>query len=204
MRLSDFSKLVLELFHGGVDAAARKMQQINQSRPSHQRITPQLLWHFWAILAMLAVNYFVVVHLPQWSQAWSQFNESQVAAANIQWSPEVWQTENLPQLSTNSATKSYPVQKIVDVEPVPINLHQVRRRINIPYQLRGLNTTARVKLRVLVDEKGDYVRHRQPQHLYPELAQAVNQQAAKLSFLPALRNGKPVPYWVEVRFVFEL
>ncbi|MEM6346853.1 MAG: energy transducer TonB [Bacteroidota bacterium] len=203
MRLTDFYKLVLELFNGGVAAAAKKMQQINLARSSNQQITPQLLWHFWAILAMMAVNFFVMVHLPQWTEILSNFDQKQATAANIQWSPEVWESKQVPLLNSQ-ATTNYPVQKIVDVEPVPINLHQVRHRINIPSALRGLNTTARVKLRVLVDEKGDYVRHRQPQHLYPELAQAVNEQAAKLSFLPALRNGKPVPYWVEIRFVFEL
>lgn len=205
MRLSDLFILVQDLFDGGLAAANKSMRQINESNSSRQRITPQMLWHFWAILGMLAVNYLVIVHVPQWTQIWNQEVKTAPAEVmHIEWSPEVWESQSTSMIHNRDAADRQRSQTIVDVEPVPINLHQIRRRIEIPFHLKTLNSTARIKLRVLVDEKGNYVQHRQPQHLYPDLAQAVNEQASQLSFLPALRNGNPVPYWVEVRFVFEL
>ncbi len=205
MRLSDLFKLVQDLFNGGLVAAEKRMRQINQTNPPRQRITPQVLWHLWAIVGMLAINYLVIVHVPQWTKMWNQQSQKMSKdIVHIEWAPEVWQSHKAPIVPKRYADNSHLLQAIVDVEPVPINLHQIRRRIEIPSQLKSLNTTARIKVSVLVDEKGNYVQHRQPQHRYSELAKAVEAQASKLSFLPALRNGKPVPYWVEVRFVFEL
>ncbi|MEL6841812.1 MAG: energy transducer TonB [Bacteroidota bacterium] len=180
------------------------MQQINrQKRPQHQ-LTPQLVWHLWAILAMIGVNYLVIVHVPQWVSWMETTRPEATTSVQIDWTPEVWEQE-LPRQSTpKEQNHAWANQSAVDVEPVPINLHQVKRRMEVPRELQGLQQTARVKVRILVDERGDYVKHRRPQHLYDILAQTVDEQVSELSFLPALRNGKPVPYWVEVRFVFEL
>lgn len=204
MRLTDFYLLALELLNGGLSAAQRKMQQINrQKRPQH-RFTPQLVWHLWAILAMIGVNYLVIVHVPQWV-SWMQTSSPKAATSvQIDWNPEVWQQDASIKPVYEEKTQAWASQSAVDVEPVPINLHQVKRRMEVPRELQGLQQTARVKVRILVDERGDYVKHRRPQHLYDLLAETVDEHVSELSFLPALRNGKPVPYWVEVRFVFEL
>ena len=90
----------------------------------------------------------------------------------------------------------------VDVEPVPINLYQIRKKI------RNLNEGSRVhypevvKIQVLVDIKGNYVRHRNLTQLPTGLIHQFNEQISHLDFLPALRQSKPIPYWTEVTFHF--
>jgi hypothetical protein len=176
-------------------------------------------WHLWAILGMVGLNYLILVHVPTltnffWGSEPSNYTES------LHWEPEVWEgsTEahavNWQNIEAEMATDLRLVSRQshgdsdliapVDVDPVPINLHQIRRRIQIPHDLLPKNGTVRIRANVLVDENGDYLKHRMPDHALPALATAVENHISGLSFLPALRDGKPVPYWVEVSFVFEL
>lgn len=222
MRLKEAFLLFTDLLMGGTDAFQRRWKSI-QSDPHtgpsafsrYVRMHPEARWHLWAVLGMIGVNYLILVHVPTWLTYWQE-SQTPPAAQVVSWEPEIWETDGIApfenwetndqQLAAGSSSLrdlNYG-QPTVDVDPVPINLHQIRRRVQVPHEMLPEHGTVRVRVNVFVDARGEYVDHRIAKHGFPELAKAVESQVSSLSFLPALRNGRPVPYWVEVSFVFDL
>jgi protein TonB len=93
---------------------------------------------------------------------------------------------------------------LVEEEPVPINLEEVKGLIGYPQVARDAGIQGRVVIRILVDETGKYRKHRVINTVHPILTQACEEQIKKLAFTPAIQGGKPIKFWVNVPFNFIL
>ena len=92
----------------------------------------------------------------------------------------------------------------VDKEPSPTNISEVRNAIGYPEQAIEENIQGTVVIRVLVDESGNYVKHKIVKEIHPALAEAVEAQIANVKFEPATQEGNAVKYWVNLPFPFKL
>ncbi|MEO1214785.1 MAG: TonB family protein [Bacteroidota bacterium] len=92
----------------------------------------------------------------------------------------------------------------VDKEPSPTNISDVRSAIGYPEQAIEENIQGTVVVRVLVDESGNYVKHKVVQEIHPALAEAVESQIANVKFEPAIQQGSAVKYWINLPFPFKL
>ncbi|MEO1449242.1 MAG: energy transducer TonB, partial [Bacteroidota bacterium] len=61
---------------------------------------------------------------------------------------------------------------------------------------------AAVVVRVLVDEHGNYLRHKVISSTHPELKRRSDAYASQLVFTPAIRDGRAMRYWVNVPFYY--
>jgi len=91
---------------------------------------------------------------------------------------------------------------IPDEEPKPTNFDEVRDKIGYPEQAQLERATGTVIARVLIDEKGAYLKHRIINPVHPALDMAVEEHIQELTFKPATLLGKSIKYWVNVSFEF--
>ncbi|MEZ4826989.1 MAG: energy transducer TonB [Bacteroidia bacterium] len=90
----------------------------------------------------------------------------------------------------------------VHKEPVAVNYLEVREKIGYPKIAREANLEGTVTARVLVDGHGNYVRHEIISQPHPLLGQACEAGISSLRFAPAVRDGRPVMFWVNIPFNF--
>lgn len=91
------------------------------------------------------------------------------------------------------------------IPPQTINLAEVTGMIGYPRKARELGIKGTVKVRILVDKEGDYVRHKIMSSPHKILAESVNKNIHKIMFTPAIGpDRKPTMYWVNVPVHFEL
>ena len=64
------------------------------------------------------------------------------------------------------------------------------------------NIKGTVIARVLVNKKGEYVKHKIIHTAHPLLERMVDKHISSLDFVPAIHEGKPVHLWVNVPFHF--
>ncbi len=89
-------------------------------------------------------------------------------------------------------------------EPTPINMDDIKKVIGYPQIARDAGIEGTVVVRVLVDKKGNYSKHRIINQVHPILTKAVEEHIQKLRFSPAIQGGKPIPFWVNIPFNFKL
>lgn len=89
-------------------------------------------------------------------------------------------------------------------EPTPVNMEDIRKLIGYPQIARDAGIEGNVVVRVLVDKKGNYSRHKIINQVHPILTKAVEEHIDKLTFSPAIQGGKPIPFWVNIPFSFKL
>ena len=92
----------------------------------------------------------------------------------------------------------------VDEEPRPVNMNQIRQLIGYPPEAVEENIEGQVVVRVLVDEAGNYTKHKVIVIGDPLLAEAVESQIENLKFSPAIQNGEKIKFWVNIPFSFKL
>ncbi len=92
----------------------------------------------------------------------------------------------------------------VDQEPTPQNMSVVRQAIGYPTEAIAKGLEGQVMMRILVDEKGRYVRHKVMVAADSLLSKAVESHIAELTFTPAILQGKAVKFWINVPFNFRL
>lgn len=90
----------------------------------------------------------------------------------------------------------------VEKEPKLLNYDVVKKLIGYPIHAMKNKIEGKVYCRILVDEKGRYADHIITRRAHPILMAAVRAHISELLFIPATRNRKPVPYWVNVPFIF--
>jgi len=93
---------------------------------------------------------------------------------------------------------------VVDVEPTPTNMNDVRRIIGYPPLAREADIEGKVIVRVLVTEEGSYKKHIVLKDPHPLLTKAVEDKLPEISFSPAVLEGQPVKVWVTIPFDFKL
>lgn len=91
-----------------------------------------------------------------------------------------------------------------DKEPKVINMDVVRKKVGYPTLAQQAGIQGKVVVRVLVDENGNYRRHKVVMRNHPILCKEVEKHIHELSFLPARRDGKPIQFWVNIPFNFRL
>lgn len=90
-------------------------------------------------------------------------------------------------------------------EPQPKNMRSVQRAIGYPEEARNAGVEGIIMARVLVDEKGRYVKHKFPCPAPDILKTAVSKELPKLRFIPALLEGnRKTKFWVNIPFEFKL
>ena len=90
----------------------------------------------------------------------------------------------------------------VDQEPVVSNMAEMRKLIGNLESPQGSQLQGLVIARILVDKYGKYQRHQILSQTHPTLRARCDQHLRKLTFSPALKNGKPIPYWVNIPLQF--
>ncbi|MEM7369169.1 MAG: energy transducer TonB [Bacteroidota bacterium] len=85
-----------------------------------------------------------------------------------------------------------------DQEPIPLNLPQVQEQIPFPAGY----PSGRVVVRVLVDTEGNTVKHVFISNSDPLLIEALSPYLGTLKWKPAIQEGKEIPFWVNIPFVF--
>ncbi len=93
---------------------------------------------------------------------------------------------------------------VTEDEPEELNLNEVKRAIGYPILAREAGIQGSVVVRILVNEKGYYVRHKVIKKVHPILSEEVEKHLPKLRFTPAMKDGNPVKFWVNVPFRFRL
>jgi TonB family protein len=92
----------------------------------------------------------------------------------------------------------------VEQEARPLNLEEVKPQIGYPPAAVEVEAQGTVVARVLVNAEGEYVDHAIIKEVHPALDSAVAANLPNLAFDPALQNGKPVAFWVNLPFPFKL
>lgn len=126
---------------------------------------------------------------------------------------EVERKEVLPTMSEVSASPTVtsfedepPVDaKIqIDEKPRPLNLTEVVNEIGYPEAAKKNKIEGKVIARILIDEKGKYVKHSILKSINPILDETIAEKLPMLRFDPAKKDGKPVKFWVNIPFNFKL
>ncbi|MEL6592497.1 MAG: energy transducer TonB, partial [Bacteroidota bacterium] len=76
--------------------------------------------------------------------------------------------------------------------------------IGYPQIARDAGIEGNVVVRVLVDKRGNYDKHKIITQVHPILTKAVEEHISKLQFTPAIQGGKPIKFWVNIPFNFKL
>lgn len=90
----------------------------------------------------------------------------------------------------------------VDHEPKPLNIEMIQRQIPYPVKAMRAGIGGKVFFRVLVDEYGNYQKHKVTRTIDPMLVAAAEPYIRKLRFSPAFKDRQPVKYWVNIPVEF--
>lgn len=90
----------------------------------------------------------------------------------------------------------------LDQQAIVLNLEKVKRKIRVPVSALREQRVLNMHCRVLVNQHGAYVRHVFTRIDHEDLLGPVSIQVANLAFVPARREQKNVPSWVNVVFRF--
>lgn len=111
--------------------------------------------------------------------------------------PDSLQTEIEPEPS--------PCQWItLQQQPKPLNYEEVRQAIGYPSIAKEAGIEGEVCCRILVDEYGCYKKHFITKSAHPLLQKEVEKHLKELCFVPATQAKKPIPFWMNVPFRFNL
>ncbi|MEM9933097.1 MAG: M56 family metallopeptidase, partial [Bacteroidota bacterium] len=92
----------------------------------------------------------------------------------------------------------------VEEEPIPLNIADIQRSIGYPATAREEGIDGTVVVRVLVDINGHYREHVVLTEVSPLLTGPVEREISNLRFTPAIQDGHPVNFWVNIPFNFKL
>lgn len=97
-----------------------------------------------------------------------------------------------------------PFKPFLGEMPIPGNMGDIRKLIGYPKQASEVQLEGKVTYRVLVDEKGDYVRHMVLRSSHPLFDNACAPHLKGLKFTPGKMGDRAVPCWVVLPFNFKL
>lgn len=90
-----------------------------------------------------------------------------------------------------------------DKEPKPLNLEEVKKMIGYPKEAKDHQIEGNIVMRILVDKKGDSTRYISVKKLHPLLLEAVEEHVFSLKFSPAIKDGEPILFWINISFWFK-
>ena len=91
----------------------------------------------------------------------------------------------------------------VHKEPIVTNYTTVRERIGYPQLAKEAGINGSVIVRVLVNENGEYQKHKIISQAHPILGRKCETYISDLEFSPAIRDGRNVKFWTNVPFHFQ-
>lgn len=97
-----------------------------------------------------------------------------------------------------------PAGHVGDREPAPLNLPEVHARIRYPKLMRNAGVGGLVKVRLLLDKEGNYLKHIIMESAHPELTKAVEPHLRKLRFSPGVLHNEAIKVWVTIPFNFRI
>lgn len=77
-------------------------------------------------------------------------------------------------------------------------------KIAYPKKARDSGIVGRVVFRVLIDERGNYIKHKVMRSPHDMLTEACAKHIHILKFTPGILDGKPIKVWVTVPFDFKI
>ena len=92
----------------------------------------------------------------------------------------------------------------VNEEPRPINESDVKKLVGYPRIAIDAHIEGQVVFRVLVDHYGRIQKYQIVNEVHPILSSAVEKHIEKMIFTPAMKDGMPVKFWVNVPFNFKI
>jgi protein TonB len=104
----------------------------------------------------------------------------------------------------NGAGEPDPFKPFLGEMPIPGNIGDIRKLIGYPRDARDAQLEGKVTYRVLVDEKGNYVRHMVLRSSHPLFDKACARHLSGLKFTPGKMGDRSVPCWVVLPFNFKL
>jgi Gram-negative bacterial TonB protein C-terminal len=100
--------------------------------------------------------------------------------------------------------QAQPVGAGLLVEPIPINLDELKRVIGYPMLAKEDEIYGDVLAAIKIDSTGHYLEHYLLYSCHPILGDAVEAQLSNLRFVPGKMDGKPRPFWVTIPFNFRM
>lgn len=94
------------------------------------------------------------------------------------------------------------VRVIADREPIILNVDSVMKNVNIAVLQKNLGGDNNIKVKILVDEKGHYADHLILKESNPVTTSRACAFMPYLRFLPAVRAGKNIKYWITLPITF--
>lgn len=104
--------------------------------------------------------------------------------------------------SAYNTPRSSETNSVKDVDSRPQALNRVLP--GYTEEARNNKTQGNVRLRILVDETGRVKDMRVITHLPDGLTEKAMEAARKIQFKPAMKDGKPVAFWMVIEFTFSL
>lgn len=92
----------------------------------------------------------------------------------------------------------------LDKEPVALNLTEVKRETVHFKDPNDANIEGKVIVRVLISDKGEYVKHIVMSKVHPILENAVSKNVPELKFEPGMLDGEPTFCWMTIPFEFSM
>lgn len=116
---------------------------------------------------------------------------------------QVFSDRSVPVSDRGNDNRAY-FPENVEIAPQPLNYEEVRDFIGYPEEARNAGIQGKVVLRVLVDQRGNYIRHEVVDSFHPLLRIPCEVFVPFMRFRPALQDEKLVNCWVTVPFHFAL
>ncbi|WNJ19732.1 M56 family metallopeptidase [Pontibacter sp. G13] len=116
-------------------------------------------------------------------------------------------SQELDQVEAETVSRGEPtVIQVQDADqaPTPLNMVDLYTKIGYPKSLQDAEVQGMVVARILVSPEGTYVKHEILKEDHPLLSEAVVPHLKDLLFEPAMKDGKPVKFWVNIPFNFKL
>ncbi|MEL6631540.1 MAG: energy transducer TonB [Bacteroidota bacterium] len=123
-----------------------------------------------------------------------------VNAQNLEWA---YTDGTMPSRGSAESALVYASQN-VDTPPQTLNYEMVTEYMGYPELAKKSGIEGKVVLRVLVNEKGEYVHHAIESDDHPLLRIPCELFTPYLKFQPAIVDGQKVKCWVSVPFDFKL
>jgi len=114
------------------------------------------------------------------------------------------QVDSLPIAPIEEAEPDPKAFASYDREPEPLNINEVAKKIVYPQEAKDLSITGKVIVRVLVSEKGTYLKHIVMRTPHEILTKEVERHIQDIKYKPGILNGKTVKVWVTIPFSFNL
>ena len=93
---------------------------------------------------------------------------------------------------------------LLEKEPVSLNINEVKKKIGYPEETVKKKIEGKVSIRLYIDKKGNYIKHKVLKSPHQLLTDAVELHLKDLKFSPGIQKGKPIPVWITVPFNFSL